>query len=111
MTTIEARVIKVEEGMDFRKIRLREKDRLDNGKSTVEIVTETHYEAKRLVRFRTVRKNDEGGIVELGYCVDMNTGELGNRFSGVNYWMNIPPPFRRSSRYPELNKSLKKARK
>lgn len=110
MKTIETRVIRVEEGMDFRKIKLRKKDSLDYGKGTAETVSETTYKRKRLVRFRSVRKEGDGGIVESSYYVDTNTGEIGQRGSGIYYWMNVPSPFRRSSKYPKLNKFLKKRR-
>ena len=109
MKTIEVRVIKIEEGMDFRGFPLKEEDSLER-KGKIEVVREVYRENGRLLRFRTVRKNEDNGIVELSYCVDINTGEIGQRGSGIYYWMNVPSPFRRSSKYPELNKFLKKRR-
>jgi len=110
MKLLEAKVVNFEEGMDFRKIKLREEDSLDNGNGTVGIVSETNYKRKRVVGYRVVRKEEDGGIVESGYGGDKETGRLTQYYSGIHYWMNIPFPFRRSYRYPELNKLLKKRR-
>ena len=88
---------------DFRNIRLNIGDIVcTNGKK--EIVTETHYEEKRLIRFRSIRR-DNRGIAELGYSIDKETGKLAQLFSGI-YFNEENPSFHASERYSELNRIL-----
>jgi len=106
MTTIETAVNN--ESTDFRKIELKAGDILyTNGKK--EIVTETHYEKKKLIRFGSIRR-ENGGIVESGYFVDKETGKSEQLFSGI-YFSEEHLPFHTSERYSELNKFLEEQEK
>jgi len=105
MKTIEITDI---ESTDFRSIELKVGDILcTNGKK--EFVTETHYEEKKLIRFRSIRR-DDGRIAESGYFVDKETGKLERLFSGI-YFNKENPPFHASERYSELNKFLEEQEK
>ena len=107
MTNIETAVKNIG-STDFRSIGLKTGDTFcANGKK--EIVTEIHYDEKRLIGFRTVRR-EEGAILELGYSVGNATGKLEELSSGIHFEKENPP-FHASKRYFELNKILEEQEK
>ena len=107
MTTIEI-AFKSIESTDFRNVELKTGDIFSaNGKK--EIVTQTHYDEKRLTGFRTLRR-EEGAILESGYSVGNATGKLEKLSSGIHFEKENPP-FHASGRYFELNKILEEQEK
>ena len=107
MTTIEVRVIRIEEIFEFKNISLKERYAIEveeNGKPSV--INEVHYELGRLIRFRTVKREGEGIIVETGYGID-EKGRLKLNFSDI-YHREDTGPFIISDRYFELNDFLQK---
>ena len=105
MTTIEARVIRIEEIFDFRNISLKERYIIEvdeNGKPSV--INEVYYESGRLIRFRAVKREGEGIILETGYCIN-EEGILKINFSGI-YHREDTDDFSKCDRYFELNAFL-----
>ena len=114
MKTIDERVIKVEEGIDFRKLRLDEGCILDKDGGILEFVKETFYVGERLVIFWTARREGEG-IAESHYSVNEKTGKEHQDYSGICYGQDTEIqtsdrtyPFHASERYFELNDFLQK---
>ena len=90
MTTIEARVI--EEGGCY---------------GELEVVREVYRENGRLLRFRTVKREGVGIVIETGYCID-EKGILKLSFSEIHHSEDTGP-FSRSDRYLKLNYFLQKS--
>ena len=106
MTTIETTFNT--ESTDFRNIVLRVGVIVcTNGKK--EIVTETHYEEGRLIRFIAIRRVN-GAIAESGYSINRETGKTRQLFSGI-YFGKETPPFNASERYFELDKFFREREK
>lgn len=104
MTIIETAVKKIE-STDFRNAELKTGDIFSaNGKA--EIVIETYYEEKRLIRFRTARREGDGRIAESHYSVNEKTGKEHQDYSGICYGDDNNPHFHASERYFELNRFL-----
>ena len=100
--TTERHVINLEERIDFRKIEfkvgyiLRRKDGIE------EVITELNYtESGKISRVDTLRRNKKV-IIESGYGIDTNTGELRELFAGRHHEEDTPP-YSRSKKYFELN--------
>lgn len=100
MTTIETKALKIEEGEFYGNLGLTENDTLER-KGKIEVVREIYEDG----RFRTVRRDGDGIIVETGYCIDK--GILKINFSGVCHREDTPP-YKKSERYFELNDFLQK---
>lgn len=80
-----------------------------NGKG--EIVTKVVHEDGKLARFKTIRREDDGAILELGYSVDGMPKKINQLFCGIHYGNNNHPPFNPSERYFELDKFLREMEK
>ncbi len=115
MTAIETAVKKNEgERTGSSKLELKVGDLFSkNGKNeivTETTITETYSGEKRLVRFGTAKRKEDGGIAESIYSINKGTGEEHEDYSGIVYG-NEHPPFHASERYFELNKFLKEHEK
>ncbi len=113
MTTIETEIKKIE-NIDFRTLELKLGDTVFiNGKKEIVIettFTETYYEGKRLVSFGSVRREEDGGIAELRYSINKETGKEHQDFSGIVYEEDRPP-YHASERYSKLNRIFKEEEK
>jgi hypothetical protein len=107
--TIETRVIKNEEGIDFRGVRANAGDIFER-ENPPETVREATYDGERLVLLRTLRRKKSraisgGVIIETVYSVDSRTGELSSSGSGI-YCEKDNSSFHASARYGKLDKFL-----
>ena len=122
MTTIET-TVKKNESVDFRTLELKLGDSISiDGREEIIIettVTEKDNIGKRLERFRTIRREENGVIAESGYSVNGNDGKEHLDYSGVvrekdevfNNENNKPYTIRASEKYPKLSKFLEQFEK
>lgn len=105
MTSIETEIKKT----DFRNLELKIGGTISiKGKDEIvaeTTVTETYLGGRKLVRFRTIRREENDGIAESGYSVDSQTGEEHMDYSGI-YHEKENPPYAASKLYSELNNFL-----
>lgn len=100
----ETKCQKLEERIDFRKIKLGKKLKRNGG---IEVITGVNYETE-LKKIYTVKRNGEAIIIELGYYIDPNTKKLKEFFAGVHHKEDTYP-YRKSEPYSGLNKFLRAA--
>ncbi|MDP3992511.1 MAG: hypothetical protein U1B79_01605 [Candidatus Pacearchaeota archaeon] len=117
MTTIETAVKEIK-SVDFRTLELKLGDSVSiDGREEIIIettVTEKYDMGKRLERFRTIRREENGVIAESGYSVNGNTGKEHLDYSGIvrekdgvfNDKNNRQYTAHASKRYSKLNKIL-----
>ena len=67
-------------------------------------IRETYEDERRLVGFGTIRREEDGGIIESHYSVSRE-GEEHQNYSGV-FYSEEHPPFHASEGYSMLNKIL-----
>ncbi len=111
--TNERHVIDLEERIDFRKIELEEGYILRRKDGIEEVITELNYtESEKISRVDTLRRNkkviieSKKVIIESGYDIDTNTGELTEFFAGRHYKKDTEKDnfiHKASKKYFELN--------
>ncbi|HEB47261.1 MAG TPA: hypothetical protein ENI22_02220 [Candidatus Pacearchaeota archaeon] len=94
---------------NLRGIRLEEGYVLKRKDGIEELVIELNYtESGKISMVDTLRRGEEGLIIESRYDIDTNTGELREFFAGMYHEENVPP-YTESKKYFELNFILRAA--